>query len=205
MKTLSKCLMLAIMLVTIPMMSISCNQSSDKKNIDNESKFTVNKINDKEAVSPDTDKKKTKEYLVQRVSNIYKDVCDLYNAAQDNPNFDEKLSEKDFDSLYCSEEWNDLLKKVNKYDEENNPDDIGFFDFDYWIMGQDFQDMSFHDVKVLSMNDNEATVSLTLVNLSDIKLKLNMVYERGDWYIDNFENLSMEFELKNSMQEYIKN
>ena len=72
-------------------------------------------------------------------------------------------------------------------------------------MGQDFQDMSFHDVKVLSMNDNEATVSLTLVNLSDIKLKLNMVYERGDWYIDNFENLSMEFELKNSMQEYIKN
>ena len=204
MKTLSKCLMMATLMATFPMMSISCNQASGKKDIDNESKFIVNNVKDNEAVSPDKDKKKTEKYLIQRVSNIYKDVCNQYNAAQDSPNLYDKLSKMNFDSLYCSEEWNDLVSKVNKYDEEHNPDGIGFFDFDYWIMGQDFQDMSFHDVKVISMNDNEATVSLTLVNFSDIKLKLSMVYERGDWYIDNFENLSMEFELKNSMKEYLK-
>ena len=205
MKAILKCMMMTTLMVTISMMMVGCNKTDEKKATDKKSEFTVANVNNDSEASPDTDKKKTEEYLVQRVSNIYKDVCDLYNAAQEDSNFD-KLSEKNFDSLYCSEEWNDLLSKVNQYDMEQNTDEIGFFDFDYWIMGQDFQDMSFRDVKVLDMHDNGATVSLILVNMdSDIKLKLSMVYERGDWYIDNFENLSMEFELKNAMKEYLKN
>ena len=206
MKTLLKCMMMAILMVTIPMLSIGCSKASEKKSTDKGKELAIAKANDENEASPDNDEKKTKEYLVQRVSDIYTDVCDTYNAAQKDFDFAEALANKNFDDLYCTTEWNALLSKVNKYDEEQNPDEIGFFDFDYWIMGQDFMNMSFHDVKVLDMHDNEATVSLTLVNMdSDIELKLSMVYERGDWYIDNFENLPMEFELKNAMKEYIEN
>ena len=55
------------------------------------------------------------------------------------------------------------------------------------------------------MHDNEATVGLILVNMdSDIKLKLNMKFERGDWYIDDIENQTMDFDMKKDMTEYLK-
>lgn len=221
MKTISKCLMMAALMVTTSTLLVGCNQTTDKKSTEKEPELAVNNVKDTEAASPDEDgiptvwkslgshfcavSKKTEKYLVERVSNIYKDVCDTYNAAQNDLNFTEKLAEKDFDGNYCTDSWNDILKEVIEFDKVNSVGEIGFFEFDYWIMGQDFQDMSFHDVKVLDMHDNEATVGLILVNMdSDIKLKLNMKFERGDWYIDDIENQTMDFDMKKDMTEYLK-
>ena len=205
MKTISKCLMMAALMVTTSTLLVGCNQTTDKKSTEKEPELAVNNVKDTEAASPDEDSKKTEKYLVERVSNIYKDVCDTYNAAQNDLNFTEKLAEKDFDGNYCTDSWNDILKEVIEFDKVNSVGEIGFFEFEYWIMGQDFQDMSFHDVKVLDLHDNEATVGLILVNMdSDIKLKLNMKFERGDWYIDDIENQTMDFDMKKDMTEYLK-
>lgn len=205
MKTILKCLMMTTLMVAITTLFVGCNQTTDKKSTEKEPELAVNNAKDTKAASPDDDNKKTEKYLVERVSNIYKDVCDTYNAAQNDLNFTEKLAEKDFDGSYCTDSWNDILKQVIEFDKVNSVGEIGFFEFDYWIMGQDFQDMSFHDVKVIDMHDNEATVGLILVNMdSDIKLKLTMIYERGDWYIDDIENQTMDFDMKNDMTEYLK-
>ncbi len=204
MKSVLKTTLVIATAVILPLTLVACSKS-ESKSVSNhsDSNHTPIAASQTKANTPDKGKKKTEKYLVGRVTQIYQDVCDSYNAVNDDLS---KLSELDLDDKYCSAEWLDLLKKIVAYDNKYHEGDMGFFDFDYWVMGQDFDNLSVHDVKVISMNDNEAVVGLTLVNMGeDIKLKLCMVYERDDWYIDNFENLSLDFEMKNSMKEYLKN
>ena len=80
----------------------------------------------------------------------------------------------------------------------------GFFDADYWIMGQDWHNLSISDVEVLATTPNEAAVQFQLHNLDTVKpVALKLVNEDGVWKIDNFTDVNNDLDWKQSMQQYV--
>ena len=81
---------------------------------------------------------------------------------------------------------------------------MGFFEADYWVMGQDWGDLSVSDVQVTSMTDSTATVNLNLHNLGNpTAVRLEMRLEDGSWKIDNFVDVKNDMDWKANMKEYL--
>lgn len=140
-----------------------------------------------------TTNKQTETDVVSRVTDIYRQVSEMYS--HDSPDM------RYLDSMYCSKEWNRLVETINKIDE--NIGEIGFFDSDYWVMGQDYGDISADSIVVEKMEGDSASVSIHLHNFGNIiPVRLKMVKE-GDWMIDDFIDVKNDYDWKASMQDYI--
>ena len=138
------------------------------------------------------------EYIKERVKAIYEAVAVAY------PNIPDITPSNDsLDLAFCSNQWQTLVVMVNAKDAEEMGVDR-FFEADYWIMGQDWGVISVSDIKVDLKDNTHADVSLILHNLSAIKVKLEMVFERGEWYIDNFIDQSKDIDWKQKMTEHLE-
>ena len=116
--------------------------------------------------------------LVLRVNNIYDAVAQHYAC---------------------------LDARTRAYDDAHNAGSIGFFEADYWIMGQDWQNLSIDNVAVTSLTDSTALVDLSLNNCNNVTLvRLAMVKEQEEWKIDDFIDVSSDFDWKKGMKEYMK-
>lgn len=143
--------------------------------------------------------------VVQRVQDIYADVFHHYELMA-SPDSRRRLTGiKPPAVKFCSHDWNDWVTQVTTYDATHGEDgQIGFFDADYWIMGQDWGDLSVSDVQVTAMTDTTATVRLDLHNLGSVTaLRLIMCQEGGSWRIDNFIDVTHDIDWKASMKEYL--
>ncbi len=149
------------------------------------------------------DNKHNAEYLTQRVENIYKDVAEVYNKCNEGGEMSlESLNNANFEEKYCSQAWNAMLAKISAIDSALPEDEIGFFDADYWIDGQDFSNVSASDVKVVKIEGEKATVTFNLHNCGSMSaITLTMVFERDDWFIDDFHNGF--FSWMQGMREYV--
>ncbi len=135
-----------------------------------------------------------------RVERIYGHVAKTYNEC--NRGNELTLPKENFDKEYCSDDWNATLKKA--LESQPDSDDIGPFDYDYWIVGQDFGHVSVSDVKVVKLEGNNAIVKLNLHNLGSVsKINLKMVYERNNWYIDDMAE-GPEYDSINGLKCYMK-
>ncbi len=152
--------------------------------------------------------------VVERVQEIYGAVFKVYNEADSLRNLDidsmmtNDVYERraDFEANYCSSEWNTLMKKVNEIDSLYHQNEMGFWDFDYWIMGQDWHNLSVSDVKVVERIGPWAEVDLNLHNFDKVTpLCLTMKLENGTWRIDDFADKEFGTGFKQAMQEYIAN
>ena len=129
-----------------------------------------------------------------RVKEIYDDVAQTYG----NDVMPNKL--KNLAPLYCSKDWNAMLAAIAEADK-----DMGFFEADYWVMGQDYQDISADNIKVEQQSEQEATVMLDLHNCGNVtQVRLSLVLEDGQWMIDNFEDVSNGLNWKQAMKEYLE-
>ena len=147
--------------------------------------------------------KKGDEDIIARVKAIYDDVFGEYNEAD----LSESIPQSSPDEKYCSADWNKVLGKVSEYDAVNHPDDIGFFDADYWVMGQEFHELSISDIQVIerSKDNNKAKVEFKLHNYgSATVVYVDMVYENGNWFIDDFTDVDNDIDWKAEMQAYLK-
>lgn len=136
--------------------------------------------------------------VVQRVEEIYQSVFDVYQKATNLSFPNEGL-----DSLYCSSDWLNTLSAVIYHDLQL-PDSMGYWEADYWIMGQDWQDLSVSDVHVVSMTSSTATVELKLHNCGNDKVvRLEMTREYEGWKIDNFIDVSANCDWKADMKQYL--
>jgi hypothetical protein len=109
---------------------------------------------------------------------------------------------KNLAPLYCSKDWNAMLAAIAEADKDK---DMGFFDADYWVMGQDYQDISADNIKVERQTEQEATAMLDLHNCGNvIQVRLSLVLEDGQWMIDNFEDVSNGLDWKQAMKEYLE-
>ena len=146
-----------------------------------------------------------------RVRDIYKAVFKVYNEEDSLRNLDIQMENGVFENLgrfnkdYCSKEWNLLLAKVNEIDSLNHEGELGFWEFDYWIMGQDWHNLSISDIEVQNVAENEATVQLKLHNFDSVQtMDLLLVKEDGSWKIDDFKQADGDMDLKRAMQQYIE-
>lgn len=130
--------------------------------------------------------------VAQRVNDIYADVF-----SQEG---------KDYDSLYCSHDWNDKVKQITEFDNQHHSGEMGFFEADYWVMGQDADKLGITDVTVTELQGDRAVVGLNLHNCGSVsKVRLEMVREDGEWKIDNFINAGdEEYDWKASMVGYLE-
>ncbi len=144
----------------------------------------------------------TAQNIKSRVEYIYAHVFEEYNKMSDISETMEPV-EANFDEQFCSDEWNKLMDKAS----EACDSELGLFDFDYWIMAQDWSNLSVSDVCVNHIEGDKAQVSLVLHNFSNTKnINLQLVYERGDWYIDNFiDEVNADGGLKSYLYSLIPN
>ena len=139
--------------------------------------------------------------VVQRVNDIYTAVFDRYREAR---TMLKPIRRGNFDKELCSADWNAWLKRVMEHDKQLGEDMMGFFEADYWIMGQDWDDLSVSDVRVTSMTDSTASVTFNLHNCGSVTVvRLEMVREGNEWKIDDFIDVTYDMDWKASMKEYL--
>ena len=122
--------------------------------------------NDAPNVSPKTSTvtdKLSQEYIVQRIDTIYQ----LKN-----------------DSLCCSKSYLTLDSMARSISER---DGTVYLDADHWVVGQDIDpEWRCELVSVNNITDHTANVTLNVHNFTDEEVILDLVFERDDWYVDNF-------------------
>lgn len=174
----------------------ACHSQSENAGTPN-LKDSANQIADAEAVQ-------------QRVQEIYSDVFKEYTLEDSLRNLDmldgpgASARRGDFNRNYCSREWNDLSRQIREIDSLYHADELGFWEADYWIMGQDWHQLSISDIEVLNVSPTEADVKFMLHNLGEAKpVALILVKEDGIWKIDNFKDLNVDMDWKRAMKEYV--
>ena len=139
------------------------------------------------------------EIIEERVRTIYKAVAAAYPEINDISPSNDSL-----DFAFCTGQWQTLVEMVNEKD-ASNMGRSGFFKADYWIMGQDWGKITISDVKVSIKDKIHANALFTLHNLgTHTKVELEMVFERGEWFIDNFIDQSKNMNWKKNMLIYLE-
>ena len=166
--------------------------------------------NDKVTADAVVNQEADADAVAKRVQEIYQAVFKEYNLEDSLRNLDQLEGlgayehRGEFNRNYCSHEWNRLSRLINEIDSLYHSDELGFWDADYWIMGQDWHNLSISDVEVLSVTPTEASVQFQLHNFDSSKpIGLHMVFEDGVWKIDNFLDVKNDMDWKKSMQEYV--
>lgn len=149
--------------------------------------------------------------LETRVRDIYAAVFHVYNLEDSLRNAEEPVVDgvldesNDFNGQYCSHEWNKLVKSINENDVLRHEGEQGFWEADYWIMGQDWGELSVSDIKVFLLKGDSAAVEFQLHNLGNmINVVLDMVHEDGEWKIDNFTDITNGMDWKATMKRYLE-
>ena len=139
------------------------------------------------------------EVITDRVNAIYAAVAEAYPEINDITPSNDQL-----DDAYCTSEWKTLVQMVNSKDAENMGRG-GFFDADYWIMGQDWGKITISGLKVDVKDNTHANAFFTLHNLgSQTKVHLELVFEHGEWLIGNFIDETHKMDWKKSMMQYLE-
>ncbi|MBR4730368.1 MAG: DUF3828 domain-containing protein [Prevotella sp.] len=139
------------------------------------------------------------ELITDRVNAIYAAVAEAYPEINDITPSNDQL-----DDAYCTSEWKTLVQMVNSKDAENMGRG-GFFDADYWIMGQDWGKITISGLKVDVKDNTHANAFFTLHNLgSQTKVQLELVFEHGEWLIGNFIDETHKMDWKKSMMLYLE-
>ena len=105
----------------------------------------------------------TPEYIAQRIDTI--------------------LKYKD-DMRFCSAHYLMLDAQAGKLSDE-----MGYVyrDYDHWAVGQDIDPKWSYKIKdIKDIKEATADVELTVHNFRNHRVILNLVFERGDWYVDDF-------------------
>lgn len=130
----------------------------------------------------------------RRIHDIYSEVFAQYNKSQETlrmPNIDE--------SLYCSKAWIADKQAVRRA-EENHPGEMGCFEYDYWVQGQDWNELSFGDIRPTRVTTEKADATITVHNMGETaEVRLKLVKENGRWMIDNIDNA------RETMRKYLEN
>ena len=131
----------------------------------------------------------------KRVNEMYSNVVSAYLKQ----NFS-----VDFDSLYFSEEFYRLDNQIG--DIENQLGGPIIHDADDWICAQDFgKDLSAKVNSVKMRGNKKALVSVIIHNCGhDFEQNLTVVYERGNWFIDDMYDGTMRQRIIDELKRYKK-
>ncbi len=150
---------------------------------------------------------KTREELTKDVEARVREIYDAVIATYTPDATGQTISKARLDERFCSDDWLAALKAVGEKD-KNLEGEIGFFEADYWVMGQDFQNLKAENIKVESISPEEgkATVTLDWHNCGSVtKIKVDLVFENNEWKIDELTDQTHgDTGWKADMKDYLK-
>lgn len=146
-----------------------------------------------------------KEEVARRVKEIYDIVIPWYNSHEGDIR-----SVNDFDERFLSKEMQMMRAQMSAILHEKETDDFPpAYDFDHWVMGQDWENLSIKtdSIHVLSPDTAEAYMCITNCG-SPQKFMLMMASDEKEWFIDDFRFYdervnSFAFSEKRNIQDYI--
>lgn len=140
-------------------------------------------------------------YVLQKESSkIISWINDIYSiVAGGNYNSDSLAAH------FCSTDWNGTLQKIHILDHKTNAGGVGFFDFDYWIMAQDFDNVHIDEIRIEDLESPSPHVFFDLHNFGTVThIQLDICKEDGFWKINNFLNVGAEYkDWKHAMKQYL--
>ena len=124
--------------------------------------------------------------VTHRLDSIYANVFGWYNRAEHDLTVLHQMP--DFDTCYMSADYSVCLRAVKADDDIlAEQGEIGFFDSDHWVCGQDFQNLSMDIVSGSLTGPNAYRAQVKIHNCGQVKaLDIDLVYEQGRWMIDDF-------------------
>lgn len=137
--------------------------------------------------------------VLERVQTIYsliKQECTYIGGSVDNDMLDK---------MFCSKSWNQLLMAVRRQEFLTN---TLFFEVNHWTMSHDHDLVRFEEFEVkncvFSDNDKRAQVDFTVYEANTYTpARIELVYEDGQWKIDNFYHLKYMLNLRERMMQYL--
>ena len=140
-----------------------------------------------------------RQIVLERVKCIYgliRQECTYLGGSVDNDWLDKS---------FCSKRWNDLLMAVRRKEFQTNS---LFFEVNRWTMAYDSNLISFDEFEVadchITGNEKTATVNFTVYAADTYTpVRIELVYEDGQWKIDNFYHMKYMLNLRQSMYRYI--
>lgn len=139
-------------------------------------------VSQEKSLSQDEEEKE----VCASVDSIYSRVFAWYGKAEKDLSL---LQESpDFESLYTSSDYSKLFSEVRAVDDRIPAGEaVGFFDYDHWVCGQDFQGLSMKIVSCRKAEAGKYNVVVTVRNCgTDSFVRLDMVQEKSRWVIDDF-------------------
>ena len=145
------------------MMLVACGDKTSNTGVDADSLTTDSATIQPAIATVNLDSvRHTKEYITQRIDTIYK-----YRD----------------DAVCCSNRYNELTNQACKIADEI--EDL-FIDSDHWVAGQDIDPKWSYKIRNIKIeSDSIAWAEMTIHNFSDRNVRLKLLYERGDWFVDD--------------------
>lgn len=146
-----------------------------------------------------------KEEVAQRVKEIYDIVIPWYNSHEGDIR-----SVNDFDERFLSKEMQMMRAQMSAILHEKETDDFPpAYDYDHWVMGQDWENLSIRTDSVCVLSPDTAEAYMCITNCgSPQKFMLMMTRDEKEWFIDDFRFYdervnSFAFSEKRNIQDYI--
>lgn len=202
MKHLVKALLSGLLVVT-SIMSVSCQGSSKGAPDCCDSiqflKADTTLVSD--TLSPEVSAMIERGVVLEQVKTIYsiiKKECTYFGGSIDNDLLDK---------AFCSKSWNQLLMAVRRQEYLTN---TLFFEVNHWTMSHDTNLVNFEEFEVrncvFTADEKRAQVDFTVYEAETYTpARIELVYEDGQWKIDNFYHLKYMFNMRERMWEYLDN
>jgi hypothetical protein len=135
---------------------------------------------------------------VKTIYSIIKKECTYFGGSIDNDLLDK---------AFCSKSWNQLLMAVRRQEYLTN---TLFFEVNHWTMSHDTNLVNFEEFEVrncvFTADEKRAQVDFTVYEAETYTpARIELVYEDGQWKIDNFYHLKYMFNMRERMWEYLDN
>jgi len=201
-KHLVKALLSGLLVVT-SIMSVSCQGSSKGAPDCCDSiqflKADTTLVSD--TLSPEVSAMIERGVVLEQVKTIYsiiKKECTYFGGSIDNDLLDK---------AFCSKSWNQLLMAVRRQEYLTN---TLFFEVNHWTMSHDTDLVNFEEFEVrncvFTADEKRAQVDFTVYEAETYTpARIELVYEDGQWKIDNFYHLKYMFNMRERMWEYLDN
>jgi len=152
------------------------------------SQYSVEQLDGSEEITPiDTVE------VRQRVTEMYDEIFALYNKSDEAADGALQM----FNDMFLSRDFRNLDSTLSA----RQSDEV-FPDYDHWIQGQDWQNLSYSIDTISTLPGSRAMVQMNIVNFGHPQaLQLIMVKDDSLWMIDDFVT---EFSEKQAMKELLQ-
>ena len=187
-------------LLVVSCILTGCQRSSGEVSSDKGSTQIVLTEDQSDSVMSEMSAQLESEVVLDRVKTIYRLVeneCNYLGGSVDNDILDK---------AFCTKSWNKLLMAVRSKEFKTN---TLFFEINHWTMTQDVSLINFDEFEVVkciikSPKERIASVNFTVYEANSYTpARVDLVYEDGQWKIDNFVQLKYMLNVRSSMLQYL--